>query len=87
MLPNNKETKIFISYSSKDIGIAEELERYLQKENKEIEKEDKNAFDIWRDKREIETDWSKEIAEALAEIRHHSPRMDQKCFRIEIRKK
>ncbi|MGC2574099.1 MAG: TIR domain-containing protein [Candidatus Nitrosopolaris sp.] len=48
-------TRLFISYSSKDLQLAEEIEDSLKKE----------GFDIWRDKREIETDWSKEIANAL----------------------
>ena len=48
-------TRIFISYSSKDVQIAEEIEYSLKKE----------GFDIWRDKREIERDWSKEISDAL----------------------
>jgi len=48
-------TRIFISYPSKDVQLAEEIEDCLRKER----------FDIWRDKREIETDWSKEITNAL----------------------
>jgi hypothetical protein len=48
-------TRIFISYSSRDVQIAEEIDDCLKKE----------GFDIWRDKREIETDWSKEISDVL----------------------
>src|SRR5574339_15247 len=47
---------IFISYSSKDIQIAEKIENHLQK----------NQFSVWRDKRKIETDWSREIASSLS---------------------
>jgi hypothetical protein len=46
-------TRLFISYSSKDLHL--EIDDCLKKE----------GFDVWRDKREIETDWSKEIANAL----------------------
>jgi hypothetical protein len=49
-------TRLFISYSSKDLQLAEEIDACLKSE----------GFDVWRDKRKIETDWSKEIAEALA---------------------
>ena len=48
-------TRLFISYSSKDLQLAEEIDDHLKAE----------GFDVWRDKREIETDWSKEIANAL----------------------
>lgn len=48
---------VFISYSSKDLKIAEAIENHLLK----------NGFeDVWRDKRNIETDWSREIANALS---------------------
>ena len=47
---------IFISYSSKDIKIAEKIEDYLLKNN----------FSVWRDKSNIRANWSKEIAEAVA---------------------
>ena len=50
---------VFISYSSKDVKIAEAIEKYLVE----------NGFDndnVWRDKRKIETDWSREIANALS---------------------
>ena len=47
---------VFISYSSKDVKIAEEIENHLSQ----------NGFDdVWRDKRKIEIDWSREIANAL----------------------
>jgi len=52
-------SSVFISYSSKDVKIAEAIENHLVK----------NGFDnddVWRDKRRIETDWSKEIANALS---------------------
>ena len=49
---------VFISYSSKDVKIVEAIENHLLE----------NGFDdkVWRDKRKIETDWSKEIANALS---------------------
>jgi hypothetical protein len=48
---------VFISYSSKDLKIVEAIENHLLK----------NGFtDVWRDKRKIETDWSREIANALS---------------------
>ena len=49
---------IFISYSSKDLEIGEAIENHLLK----------NRIDnnVWRDKRKIETDWSREIANALS---------------------
>ena len=50
---------VFISYSSRDVKFAEELERRL---------EDAGA-EVWRDKSRIETDWSREIAMALARSR------------------
>ncbi len=49
--------RIFISYSSHDVQQAEDLERTLRTEE----------FDVWRDKRDIETDWSAEIAAALTD--------------------
>jgi hypothetical protein len=49
-------TSIFISYSSKDVKIAESIQEYLEY----------NGFDVWRDKSEIRRDWSKEIAGALS---------------------
>ena len=48
---------VFISYSSKDLEIVEGIENHLLQ----------NGFDdIWRDKRKIENDWSREIANALS---------------------
>jgi WD40 repeat protein len=49
-------TSIFISYSSKDVKIAESIQEYLEHD----------GFDVWRDKSEIRRDWSKEIAAALS---------------------
>jgi hypothetical protein len=49
-------TSIFISYSSKDVEIAESIHKFL----------DDGGFDVWRDKSRIETNWSKEIADALS---------------------
>ena len=49
-------TEVFISYSSTDVGVAEKIELSLQAA----------GFDVWRDKRMIEADWSKEIADALS---------------------
>jgi WD40 repeat protein len=48
---------IFISYSSRDVKAAEELENTLRAE----------GFEVWRDGRNIETDWSAEIATALTD--------------------
>ena len=48
---------VFISYSSKDVKIAEAIEDNLIKK----------GFKVWRDKSEIERDWSREIANALSE--------------------
>ncbi|MGZ5548975.1 MAG: TIR domain-containing protein [Nitrososphaeraceae archaeon] len=48
---------VFISYSSKDLEIAEAIEKNLL-ENGSDDK-------VWRDKRRIETDWSREIANAF----------------------
>jgi hypothetical protein len=48
---------VFISYSSKDVKIAEAMESYLHQ----------NGFDnVWRDKSNIRSHWSKEIANALS---------------------
>jgi len=49
-------TSIFISYSFKDVKIAESIQEYLEHD----------GFDVWRDKSKIRTDWSKEIAGALS---------------------
>ena len=49
-------TSIFISYSSKDVKIAESIQEYLEHD----------GFDVWRDKSKIRRDWSKEIAVALS---------------------
>jgi hypothetical protein len=48
--------RIFVSYSSKDVKTAENIQEYLAH----------NGFDVWRDKSRIEKDWSKEIADALS---------------------
>jgi len=48
-------TSIFISYSSKDVKIAENIHKFLVE----------NGHDAWRDQRNIEADWSYEIADAL----------------------
>jgi hypothetical protein len=48
---------VFISYSSKDLEIAEAIENHLLQ----------NGFDnLWRDKSNIRADWSREIAKALS---------------------
>ena len=41
--------RIFISYSSKDVIIAEQMEKYLQQQ-------ERAGFQTWRDKRRIESD-------------------------------
>ena len=48
-------TLIFLSYSSKDVNLAMDIEHHL----------DSAGFDVWRDER-IESDWSEEIAKNLA---------------------
>ena len=52
-----KKTKIFISYSSKESKTAEKIHKYL----------DEAGFEVWRDQTRLETDWSREIAFALAD--------------------
>lgn len=52
-------TSIFISYSSKDVKIAESIQEYLEHD----------GFDVWRDKSRIGRDWSKEIAPSRADCR------------------
>ncbi len=47
---------IFISYSSKDLAVAETIEQALLGEK----------FDVWRDQTRLETDWPREIALALS---------------------
>jgi hypothetical protein len=54
----DRPLRIFISYSSKDVIIAEQIEKYLQQQ-------ERAGFQTWRDKRRIESDWSMEIADAL----------------------
>ena len=50
-------SSLFISYSSKDVKIAEVIENHLLE----------NGFDdVWRDKSQIRADWSREIANALS---------------------
>jgi hypothetical protein len=49
--------RLFISYSSKDRAFAEKLHEVLEA----------SGFEVWRDKTRLETDWSREIAMALAE--------------------
>lgn len=49
-------TLIFLSYSSKDVSLAIDVERHLGSA----------GYDVWRDKRKIESDWSEEIAKNLA---------------------
>ena len=51
------KTKVFISYSSKDRFVAETIHRNLEGA----------GFAVWRDQTRLETDWSREIALALAE--------------------
>ncbi len=47
--------RVFISYSSRDVRDAERLESLLSRH-----------FKVWRDKARIESDWSRDIANALA---------------------
>jgi WD40 repeat protein len=53
----SRKTRIFISYSSRNRKEAEAVHGAL----------DAKRFDIWRDQRRIETDWSSEIAQGLAD--------------------
>ena len=50
--------RIFISYSSKDRKIVEQVHNTLI---------NNNNFDIWRDQTRLETDWSREIAFSLSD--------------------
>ncbi len=50
------ESRVFISYSSKDRSTAEALHRTLEAA----------GIRIWRDQASLESNWSREIAEALA---------------------
>jgi hypothetical protein len=50
-------TKVFISYSSKDASLAKQIQQHLEAAN----------FSLSRDERSIETDWSHEIALAIAD--------------------
>ena len=52
-----KQPRIFISYSSKDVEVVEQIHLHLEKSA---------GFEVWRDKNRIEQDWSREIAFALA---------------------
>lgn len=49
--------RVFISYSSKDREVAERIHQKFKTA----------GFDVWRDQTRLETDWSREIAEALAD--------------------
>jgi len=49
--------RIFISYSSKNRKEAEAIHQHLESSH----------FEVWRDQTRLETDWSREIAEALAQ--------------------
>jgi hypothetical protein len=51
--------QIFISYSSKDRKIVEQIHKILVVSP--------YNFDIWRDETRLETNWSREIAFALAD--------------------
>ncbi len=53
-----KKCQLFLSYSSKDKEISDVVYGKLRLE----------GFDVWRDQERLETDWSKEIASALAGI-------------------
>jgi hypothetical protein len=54
---NTSKPKIFISYSSKNRKIVEKIYNYFATA----------GLDVWRDKERLETDWSREIAQALAD--------------------
>jgi len=49
--------RLFISYASRDRTVARAIHRRLQQ----------RGFDVWRDERQIERNWSREIAQALAD--------------------
>jgi hypothetical protein len=53
----SRPVKIFISYSSRDRKKVEKIHGYLETA----------GLDVWRDKVRLETDWSREIAFALAD--------------------
>lgn len=53
----SKPAKIFISYSSRDRELVEKIHGYLASA----------GLDVWRDQDRLETDWSREIAFALAD--------------------
>jgi hypothetical protein len=48
---------VFMSYSSKDLEIVEGIENYFLQNG---------FYDVWRNKRKIQNDWSREIANALS---------------------
>ena len=52
-----EKPSVFISYSLKDRETAEIIQQQLESSD----------FDVWRDKTRLETDWSREIAQALAD--------------------
>jgi len=51
-------TRVFVSYSSKDRKIVEQIHKILVS---------LDNFDVWRDETRLETNWSREIAFALAD--------------------
>ena len=57
MKKNNRKTRVFISYSSRNRKEAKAVEKSLEGER----------FEVWRDQRRIETDWSAEIAQGLSQ--------------------
>ncbi len=57
MKKTNRKTQVFISYSSRNRKEAKAVHEALEGKR----------FDIWRDQRRIETDWSAEIAQGLAD--------------------
>lgn len=52
-----EKPSIFISYSSEDRDTAESIHKELES----------SGFSVWRDKTRLEIDWSREIAQALAD--------------------
>jgi hypothetical protein len=57
-MPSNPH-RAFVSYSSRDVEAARVLQTVLESTSLGLR--------VWRDERSIETDWSREVAEALAE--------------------
>ena len=58
MKNNSRKTRVFISYSSANRKEAKAVQKSLEAER----------FHVWRDQRQVETDWSAEIAQGLSQV-------------------